>query len=229
MLGEQRRVAVPLGQAGDAHDDLGEAVIKVLAEACPRRSSPPDSGGWRRRSACRRRSRWRPPIRSITRSCRKRSSLTCKRQRDVADLVEEQGAAMGELDLALGGLDRAGEGALLVAEQFGLEQILGDRGAVDRDEAAAARAGWCGGRRGRAIPCRCREAPSSITETSVLATRSIVRATLVISGAAVIIEPSTVRSSPTWLSSRRFSLSMPWSWKARRTIRPSWSMSTGFW
>ena len=42
----------------------------------------------------------------------------------------------------------------------------------------------------------------------MLATRSIVRATLVISGAAVIIEPSTVRSSPTLLSSRRFSPSM---------------------
>ena len=64
--------------------------------------------------------------------------LDLQRQRDVADLVEEQRAAMGELDLALGGLDRAGEGALLVAEQLGLEQVLGDRGAVDRDEAAAA-------------------------------------------------------------------------------------------
>ena len=43
---------------------------------------------------------------------------------------------MGELDLAFGRLDRAGERALLVAEQFGLEQILGNGGAVDGDEAA---------------------------------------------------------------------------------------------
>ena len=106
---------------------------------------------------------------------------------------------MGQLDLALGGLDRAGEGALLIAEQLRLEQILGNGRAVDRDEAAHRGAGWPGGRRGRAIPCRCREAPSSITETSVLATRSMVRATLAISGAAVIIVPSTVRSSPTLL------------------------------
>src|SRR6185436_3710055 len=64
--------------------------------------------------------------------------LDLQGERDVADLVEKQGAAMGELDLAFGGADRAGEGALLVAEQFGLEQILGDRRAIDRDEAAAA-------------------------------------------------------------------------------------------
>ena len=171
----------------------------------------------------------RPPIRSITRSCRKRSSLTCKRQRDVADLVEEQGAAMGELDLALGGLDRAGEGALLVAEQLGLEQVLGDRGAVDRDEAAAAAPARLVDAAGEQFLAGAADAPSSITETSVLATRSMVRATFDISGAAVTIVPSTVRSSPTCSSSRRFSSSMPWSWKARRTIRPSWSMSTGFW
>ena len=43
---------------------------------------------------------------------------------------------MGELDLPLGRLDRAGEGALLVAEQLGLEQVFRDRRAVDRDEPA---------------------------------------------------------------------------------------------
>ena len=45
---------------------------------------------------------------------------------------------MGELDLALGGLDRAGERALLIAEQLRFEQILGNGRAIDRDEAAAA-------------------------------------------------------------------------------------------
>jgi hypothetical protein len=63
--------------------------------------------------------------------------LDLKGERDVADLVEEQGAALGELDLALRRLDRAGEGALFVAEQLGLEQILRDGGAVDRDEGPA--------------------------------------------------------------------------------------------
>ena len=64
--------------------------------------------------------------------------MTCKRQRDVADLVEEQGPAFGKLDLADVGLDRAGEGAALVAEQLGFEQVLRDGGAVDGDEAALA-------------------------------------------------------------------------------------------
>ena len=66
--------------------------------------------------------------------------LDLQRQRDVADLVEEQRAAVGQLDLAVGGLDRAGERALLVAEQLALEQVLGDRRAIDGDELALAAA-----------------------------------------------------------------------------------------
>ncbi len=76
----------------------------------------------------------RPPIRSTTRSCRKRSSFACKRARQVADLVEEQRAAVGVFDLPLRLLRRAGERAALVAEQLALEQVLGDRRAVERDE-----------------------------------------------------------------------------------------------
>ena len=52
-------------------------------------------------------------------------------QRQVADLVQEQGAAVGMLEataLALGG---AGEGAALEAEQLGLHQAFRDRAAVD--------------------------------------------------------------------------------------------------
>jgi hypothetical protein len=72
-------------------------------------------------------------------------------------------------------------------------------------------------------------APSSITETLVPATRSMVRATRSISGAAVIIPPSTRLSEPTRAASARFSASIRASLKARRTIRPSSSISTGFW
>src|SRR3546814_13199907 len=56
---------------------------------------------------------------------------------DLADLVEEKRAALSKLDLALRGLDRAGKGALFIAEQFGFEQAFGDGGTVDRDEGAA--------------------------------------------------------------------------------------------
>ena len=49
----------------------------------------------------------------------------------VADLVQEDGAGVGLLELAgLGGL-RAGESAFLVAEQLALHQVFGDGGAVD--------------------------------------------------------------------------------------------------
>ncbi|MCY1444534.1 hypothetical protein D9M71_610120 [compost metagenome] len=57
-------------------------------------------------------------------------------QRHFANFIEEQGAAMGcfsQADLALVG---AGERALLVAEQFTLEQRLGQAGAVDHHQRA---------------------------------------------------------------------------------------------
>ena len=58
-------------------------------------------------------------------------------ERHVADLVEEERAAVGLLEAAAARGLRAGEGAALVAEQLGLEQVLRDRRGVDRDERAA--------------------------------------------------------------------------------------------
>ena len=60
--------------------------------------------------------------------------LDLQRQRQVADLVEEQRALLGLLDLADAARDRAGEGAPLMPEQLALQQVLRDRAAVDRDE-----------------------------------------------------------------------------------------------
>jgi hypothetical protein len=68
-----------------------------------------------------------------------------------------------------------------------------------------------------------------MTETLAFATRSIVRATRTISGAAVINPPSTRLSCPARSERARFSASMRCRLSARRTIRPSCSMSTGFW
>jgi hypothetical protein len=48
-------------------------------------------------------------------------------ERHLADLVEEQRAAVGELERAGARGDGAGERALLVAEQLALEQVLGAR------------------------------------------------------------------------------------------------------
>ncbi len=63
-----------------------------------------------------------------------RSRSTCVLRTDRADLVEEQRAAVGHLELALAPVLRAGERALLVAEQLALEQALGQRAAVDRHD-----------------------------------------------------------------------------------------------
>ena len=57
-----------------------------------------------------------------------------RRHRQGAELVEEQGAAVGFLEPAVAGLGGAGEAARLVAEQFGLDQIFGQRGAVHDDQ-----------------------------------------------------------------------------------------------
>ena len=62
--------------------------------------------------------------------------LHLQRQRQLADLVEEERAAVGRLEETRLVADGAGEGALHVAEELGLEQVLRDRRAVDRDEGA---------------------------------------------------------------------------------------------
>ena len=67
--------------------------------------------------------------------------LGLQRQGHLADLVEEDGAAVGELELAELALVGAGEGAALVAEELGLEELEGEGGAVDLDEGALAAGG----------------------------------------------------------------------------------------
>ena len=54
------------------------------------------------------------------------------RQHDFADFVEEQGAAVGQFKTPGTAGYRPGKGALLVAEQFALQQLCRDRPAVDR-------------------------------------------------------------------------------------------------
>ena len=56
--------------------------------------------------------------------------------RHLADLVEEQRAAVGLLEQAALLRLGVGEGAALVTEELALEQALGHRGAVDLDERA---------------------------------------------------------------------------------------------
>ena len=78
------------------------------------------------------------PSRSTSPSCSTRSTLACVFGAHVADFVEEDRAAIGLLELADLLLGRAGERALLVAEQLRLDQLLGNRRAVHLHEALAA-------------------------------------------------------------------------------------------
>jgi len=61
-----------------------------------------------------------------------------QRQRDVADFVQEQCAAIGLLDLALGHLDGTGKGTFFMPEQFGFEQGFRNRCAVDGNKGPVA-------------------------------------------------------------------------------------------
>ena len=77
------------------------------------------------------------PSGRISPSCSTRSSRTCMPGCVSPDLVEEDRAAVRDLEQALLVGVRAGEGAALVAEELALEQRVGQRGAVLRDEALA--------------------------------------------------------------------------------------------
>src|SRR5690606_27025386 len=61
-------------------------------------------------------------------------------QRHIADLIEEERAAFRLLEAAGGALLRAGERALLVAEELGFDQVPRYGGHVDGDERALAAA-----------------------------------------------------------------------------------------
>ena len=87
----------------------------------------------------------------------------------VADLVEEQRAAVGQLEAALARRHRAGERAALVPEQLALDQRRRQRGAVhahERPPAAALR--LCTARANSSLPVPV--SPRITTEASVGAT-----------------------------------------------------------
>jgi hypothetical protein len=74
--------------------------------------------------------------------------LGLQRQVELADLVQEQRAAVGGLDQADLARLRVGEGALLMAEQLALDQVRRQRGAVDfHERGRGARTGVVAGAR----------------------------------------------------------------------------------
>ena len=170
----------------------------------------------------------REPIRSITRSCKKRSSLTCK-GRGMSPTSSRNSVPPAASSILPSVVLTAPVKAPFSCPNSSLSsrfsgmaaQLIATKAPPRRSLAS------CRPRASNSLPVPL--APSSMTETLVLATRSIVRATLTISGAAVISRPSTRWSSPTFSASLRFAASIWCNCSARRTIRPSVSISTGFW
>jgi hypothetical protein len=91
-------------------------------------------------------------------------------EREFADFVEEERAALGQLDLADLAIAGAGKRAFFMAEEFVFDEIFGDGGAIERDERADRGDRKCDGWRGRRAPCRCRFRPRRRTVASVAAT-----------------------------------------------------------
>ena len=152
---QQQDVLAPFAQRRQADADDVEAVEEILAEqAVPdprfevlmRRGDDAHIGLDRRNDRRRDRNDRR----------RARAAGGLQLGRHVPDFVQEQGAALGLLEAAAP-LRRccAGEGAALVAEELGFEQIFRNRRRVDGDK------GFIGARavavqRAPPVPCRCR-------------------------------------------------------------------------
>ena len=133
---ERQDVGCALAQRRQLDREHREPVVEVLAEARPSSTSRARS---RLVAAIQRTSTSRvrlPPTRSKRALLQHAQELGLQLGLELADLVEEEGAAVGELDAAAPARGGAGEGALLVAEQLALEQRLAERRAVDRDERA---------------------------------------------------------------------------------------------
>src|SRR5690606_21334783 len=124
--GEDPDVAATLAQRRDAQREHVEAVIQVGAEPALR--------DLRREIAVRRRDDANVHLQRRVGAdaldlafLQRAQELGLRAERQLADLVEEQRAAIGELELTGTVRDRTGERAAHVAEQLALDHALGKR------------------------------------------------------------------------------------------------------
>jgi hypothetical protein len=129
-----------LRQARQAQHDGVDAVVQVLAKS-PRRDLVPSRSRlvavMMRTTTLHRASSCRPAV-ELARLLDRAQELHLHLDRDLADLVEEQRAAVGQLEVTAPlGVDRAGEGARArEPNSSALDERLGDGRAVDRHEGA---------------------------------------------------------------------------------------------
>ena len=133
-----------------------QAVVQVLAELARGDALLELAVRGRDDAHVDRRSRRCEPTGRTSRSSSARSSFTCSASGMSPISSRNSVPPSAAWNRPRRSCDRAGEGALLVAEQLGLEQALGNRAAVHRDERRVGARGWRGGWRARAAPCRCR-------------------------------------------------------------------------
>ena len=155
VLREQRNVVLALAQRRQLHGDDVQPVEQVLAELAFVHHVPQVDVG-----------RGDDPHVDLDRLDAAEAhelallddaqQLGLRLERDVADLVEEDRALVGELEQPLLRVDGAGERALDVAEQVRLEQVGRQVAGVDGDERAIRARGVLVQRRARPAPCRCR-------------------------------------------------------------------------
>ena len=133
MVDEQGDVLAPLAQGGDPHPHHVETVEEVLAEAAGGDLVVDVAGGGRQD----------PDVHlaglrladgADLLVLEDAQQLHLKDVRELADLVEEEGAAVRLHEEPAAGAIGAGEGSLGVTEQLALQERLGDRAAVHRDE-----------------------------------------------------------------------------------------------
>ena len=133
MLGQQHDVARPAREVRHRDREHGKAVVQVLSEQLLRHQLLEVAAGGRDEADVRMQLLVRPDAGERT-LLQEAQQLDLDRDREVADLVEEERSAVRRLGATDTALRRPGEGTLLVAEQLALHERFRKRRAVERDE-----------------------------------------------------------------------------------------------
>src|SRR5829696_1893557 len=127
------QIVGPIAQRGDADRDAADAIEEIVTE--PRRAHHLVQRQVRRGDHAHVRGLQRLGAEPLELAVFDGAQdLGLRGEAHVRDLVDEEGAAVRELELALHALRGAGEGTALVAEQLAVEQRVAERGGVERDE-----------------------------------------------------------------------------------------------
>ena len=191
MLDQQRDVVAPVAQRRQRDREHVQAVVQVLAKA-PGLHLGLAGRGWSRRPRARRPCIVRDAADALDLAVPAARAAACPapRRLSVADLVQEQRAAVRALEAPRTRAGRAGEGARVDAEQLALDQVSGMAAQLTATNGLPARGlTWCSARANSSLPTP--DSPANSTVARVGATRSsICRATLNAAETPTIPPPS---------------------------------------